>query len=114
MKDADLLLVRAQVGLAFFFSFGFIGAVFVMVFFNGTLSQTANTLLTGLLGVLGTIVTQQMNYFYARQRTLGLSDPSQIVTQTHTSADGAVTKIQSPAASTTVIASPLVSTKESP
>lgn len=69
--SVDTLLARAQVGLAFLFAAAFVGLILLLCFsFSGVrpLSQEANTLLTGLLGVMGTIVTLQQNYFFARHR----------------------------------------------
>lgn len=78
--NTDKILAYAQVGLAFFFAAGFIGSFFVLIFYHGALSQTENTLLTGLLGVLGTIVTQQNGYFFSRQRLSGIPVDAPLVT----------------------------------
>lgn len=69
MSDqVDVLLARAQVGLAFFFSLGFLTLLFVLIFFRRDMSPPESQILTGLLAVLGTIVTQQSAYFFARHR----------------------------------------------
>jgi hypothetical protein len=46
----------------------------MLVFFHSNLSETANTLLTGLLGVFGTVLTLQQNYFFARHRPASTDD----------------------------------------
>ena len=73
-NKVDTLLARAQVGLAFFFSAGFIGCLFVLMLLHNQLDTDAKTLLTGLLGVLGTIITQQSAYFFARHRPPTVED----------------------------------------
>jgi hypothetical protein len=71
MKDVDLLLARAQVGLAFFFALVF-AATLILLFMGVAgitdLSDAAMQLLVGMAGVIGTIVTLQQNYFFARHR----------------------------------------------
>lgn len=74
MNDVDKLLARAQVGLAFLVAMGFLAILGVLLFHGATLSSTAVTIVTGLLSVLGTIFTLQMNYFFARHRPQGLPD----------------------------------------
>jgi hypothetical protein len=66
--DRDLILARAQVALAFFFGACFMGCLGVLMFNHATMSAQELTIVTGLTSVLGTIVTQQSNYFFARQR----------------------------------------------
>lgn len=66
--DRDLILARAQVGLAFFFAGGFLGCLVILFFNHATMTPQELTIVTGLTGVLGTIVTQQSGYFFARQR----------------------------------------------
>ena len=53
---------------------GFIGLLFVIVLGLAHLDGTSEKLAYTMLGVLGTIVTQQAGYFYARQRPNG--DPN--------------------------------------
>lgn len=71
MNQVDVLLARAQVGLAFFFAAAFV-AVLIMLFMGiagiAALPESAIQLLVGMAGVLGTIVTLQQNYFFARHR----------------------------------------------
>ena len=73
--DVDVLLARAQVGLAVLFSTGFIGVIYLLLIYHSTLSDTQVTIVTGVLGVLGTIVTQQSGYFFARSRPHTPADP---------------------------------------
>ncbi len=64
MDTTDTLLARAQVGLAFLLAFGFIGVLFTLIFYK----PADTTILTNMLVVLGTLLTLQMNYFFARHR----------------------------------------------
>jgi hypothetical protein len=75
-QQTDFLLAIAQILLAFVMALGFLAVIFVLIFYHGALDQVTNTLLTGLAGVLGTIVTQQSGYFFQRQRPPTLPDPS--------------------------------------
>lgn len=78
MTDTDKLIARAQVGLAFLFALAFIVVLLVLlVSLTGVkeLPAAINALLTGLLGVFGTILTLQQNYFFARQRPPTVPDP---------------------------------------
>lgn len=72
----DYLLAIAQILLASIMAMGFLAVIFVLIFYHATLDQGTNTLLTGLAGVLGTIVTQQSGYFFQRQRPPGTPDPA--------------------------------------
>jgi hypothetical protein len=94
LNDVDRLLARAQVGLAFLFAIGFIAILGALMFLSKDLSATATTVLTGLLSVFGTILTLQMNFFYARQRQPALPDP----TTTTTTASTTTTTLPSPPA----------------
>ena len=75
MNQIDLLLARAQVGLAFLAMIGFLAILGILIFYQSQLTPTTTTVLTGLLSVFGTILTMMMNYFFARQRP-GTSDPT--------------------------------------
>ena len=68
------LLALAQVGLFFLSLAGFLGILFVVVLRISKLDSTTEKLAYTMLGVLGTIVTQQAGYFYARHRPQD-SDP---------------------------------------
>lgn len=66
--NSDLALVRAQVGLAFFFATCFMACLMTLMYFHSQMSPQEETIVVGLVSVLGTIVVQQSNYFFARQR----------------------------------------------
>lgn len=75
----DQLMAKAQIGLAFLIALGFLtilGALLYVATHPMPLQGAVVTLLTGLLSVLGTILTLQMNYFFARHRTSAVLDPS--------------------------------------
>lgn len=75
-KDMDLLLARAQVFLAILFATGFLALTAGLIFFHSQMSTQDVTLVTTMLTVMGTLLTLQMNFFYARQRPQALPDPS--------------------------------------
>lgn len=74
MNAVDKMLARAQVGLAFLFAFGFLGILAALIFVPAIAKETSS-LLTNMMTVLGTLLTLQMNYFFARQRPPALPDP---------------------------------------
>jgi hypothetical protein len=80
--DADVLLARAQVGFAAVLLLAIIGLVFVLVLFKTQLSETGTTILTSVIAALITILTLQMNFFYARSRPAALPDPTTTTTTT--------------------------------
>jgi hypothetical protein len=101
-SDVDRLLARAQVGLAFLFSFGFFGVLFFLMLYHRELSPTELTTLTGLVSVLGTLLALQMNFFFARTRPAALPDPT--TTSTTTTITTTPTPTVVPAGSTLVAA----------
>lgn len=79
MNRIDLMLARAQIGLAFFFGLAFVSAVLMLMLSIAhvvDLPNGANALLTGMAATLGTIVTLQQNYFFARHRPGSTVDPA--------------------------------------
>jgi hypothetical protein len=68
MNAVEVLLARSQVRLAYLYGIGFIGLIFVIIFWHKELDKDSYAMLTGLAGVLGTIATQQNGYFFQRQR----------------------------------------------
>jgi hypothetical protein len=73
--NIDSLLARAQVGLCFLTTFGFFGLLTVLIFWHKDMNTQAVTILTGLVSVLGTIWTMQMQFFFSRTRHQALPDP---------------------------------------
>jgi hypothetical protein len=78
--NVDLMLARAQIGLAFLFAIGFLVILGVLIFYQANLTPTVTTILTSLLSVFVTILTLQSNYFFARTRPPTLPDPANTVT----------------------------------
>jgi energy-coupling factor transporter transmembrane protein EcfT len=76
MNDIDTLIAKTQAKLAFLFGVAFIFVLLMLIFVLALWALKVLTepptsilsLLTGLLGVFGTIVTLQQNYFFARHR----------------------------------------------
>jgi hypothetical protein len=65
----EKLTAQAQVFLFALSLVGFLGLLFAIVLGFARLDGTSEKLAYTMLGVLGTIVTQQAGYFYARQRS---------------------------------------------
>jgi uncharacterized membrane-anchored protein len=91
--DIDLLLAKAQVFFASTMLLGIFALVFVLIFFHGDMTATAVTIITSVITALVTILTLQMNFFYARQRPAALPDPTPITLTTFS--DGSTTKVVS-------------------
>lgn len=76
MKISDSVVAHAQVWHYTISLGGFIGLLYSLFLGQVHLDSTTEKLAYTMLGVLGTIVTQQSGYFYARQRPDGNVDPS--------------------------------------
>ena len=75
MNYIEKLLAWAQVVFFTISLVGFIGILYVVVLGSAKLDPTSEKLAYTMLGVLGTIVTQQAGYFYQRHRPQALPDP---------------------------------------
>lgn len=64
----DKLTAYAQVWLATLYALGFLIVLGLLIFLPLQPDDTTKTLLLTMLGVLGTLATQQSSYFFARQR----------------------------------------------
>lgn len=80
--DMDLLLAKAQVWFAGGMLFGVFALLFTLIFFHGQMTATSVTIITSVITALVTILTLQMNFFYARQRPAALPDPTNTTTTT--------------------------------
>jgi hypothetical protein len=78
----DLFMAKAQVTLAFMFTIGIFGLVFTLIFFHGQLDSTVTTIITSVIAALITVLTLQMNFFYARQRPPSADSPPSAPTLT--------------------------------
>jgi hypothetical protein len=70
----EVLLARAQIGLALIFSMGFFALLFVMILYHKDLTSTELTIITSMLSVLATVLTSQMAFFFSRSRPTGIPD----------------------------------------
>jgi len=100
VSDLDLFLAKTQARLAFFLIAILVvlcGGVIWILLKTTNINQTVSNLLvqviTGVLGLSGVAC----GFFYARTRTGGIPDSTNVVTQKITSPDGTTTTVQSPA-----------------
>ncbi len=100
--DVDKLLAWAQIVFAGMLLTSIVALVFVLVLFKTQLSETGTTILTSVIAALITILTLQMNFFYARSRPAALPDPSTTTSTTTTTTTPPPTIV--PAGSTLVAA----------
>lgn len=100
MDDLNMFIARTQARMAFFLLvilvilvFAVLAVLLLPLNLNGTVTNLLVQVITGVLSLCAMAV----GFFYARMRSSGIPDSTQIVTQSHTSPDGSVTKITSPA-----------------
>jgi hypothetical protein len=84
LKDLDTLIGSTQRNITYVYIALFAGALAALLFLPRPLDESTKTLLITLLGILGTLITQQSNFWFARQRTAGVPDPSTTTTSTTT------------------------------
>jgi hypothetical protein len=84
MSPLDALIARAQRNITYAYIVLFAGAIAALLFLPRPLDDSTKTLLITLLGVLGTLVTMQTQFWYARNRTGGVPDPATTTTTTET------------------------------
>lgn len=80
--DVDMLLARAQVWFAMMLLTSIVGLVYTLILFHTQLSETGTTIVTSVIAALITILTLQMNFFYARTRPAAIPDPATTTTET--------------------------------
>jgi hypothetical protein len=84
MNFADKLLAYAQVGHSFLFAIGFFALLFILIMYHRDMTSVEVTIMTGMVSVLGTLVTQQQTFFFARKNPSALPDPNATTTTTST------------------------------
>lgn len=116
MTWVDKLLALAQVSFAFLFTLGFFSILFLLMYLHKDMSTTEVTILTGLVSVLGTLLTQQMMFFFARTRPPAIPDPTTTTTTVNSSSTTTPTPLIVPAntALSTAPAPPVVITPIEP
>lgn len=67
MSKSELLLARAQIGLAGFYAVAFVGLVVIIIFVP--LSDGSLDIAKDMFQALIVLITTQSTYFFARQRT---------------------------------------------
>jgi ribose/xylose/arabinose/galactoside ABC-type transport system permease subunit len=88
---SDLMLAWAQIILAFFFTVGIFGLVYFLLISKTETPPAILTIAGSVIASLITVLTLQMNYFFARQRPPTLPDPSLTSTTTTTTTTPAPT-----------------------
>lgn len=76
MNELDHLIARTQRNITYAYWALFGGALAALIFLKKPLDESTKTILITLLGVLGTLITMQNQFWFARQRTAGVPDPS--------------------------------------
>lgn len=98
MNALDDLIARTQRTITYAYCALFAGAIAALLFLPKPLDDSTKTLLITLLGVLGTLITMQNQFWFARSRTAGIPDPVTTTTTTETPNATTTTTIQPPAA----------------
>lgn len=76
----DLLIAKTQRNISYLYWLLFAGALIALMFLPKPLEDSTKTLLITLLSVLGTLITQQNSFWYARSRAGGIPDPNTTTT----------------------------------
>ena len=82
MTPLDLLIARTQRHLTFIYWLLFAAVLGALIFVPRPLDDSVKTLLITMAGILGTLVTMQNQFWFARQRTAGVPDPTTTTTTT--------------------------------
>lgn len=104
MTVLDLLIARTQRNITYAYWFLFTVALVALMFLPKPLDESIRTLLITMLSVLGTLITQQSSFWFARQRSAGVPDPS---TTTVTSSTETVTTPSKPTGAPNETTSPI-------
>ncbi len=80
MNNLDLLVGQTQRNLTYAYWALFGGVLAALIFLPRPIDESIRTLLITLAGVLGTLVTMQNQFWFARPRVAGVPDPTTTVT----------------------------------
>lgn len=75
MTELDQHVAKTQTNVTYGYMTMFLICLVALLFLPKPLDDFTKTLLTSLLSVLGTLITQQSSFWMARQRTAGVPDP---------------------------------------
>lgn len=75
MNTLDEHVAKTQTNVTYGYMVMFMVCLIALLFLPKPLDDFTQTLLTSLLSVLGTLITQQSSFWMARQRTAGVPDP---------------------------------------
>ena len=78
MNDLDSLIANAQRNITYGYILLFTLSLAALIFMPKPIDPQTNTLLVTLLSVLGTILVQQSSFWFARQRSAGVPDPTSV------------------------------------
>lgn len=82
MNTLDQLIATTQRNITYAYWALFGLALLALMFLPRPLDESTKTLLITLLSVLGTLITQQNSFWFARQRLAGVPDPQATTTTT--------------------------------
>jgi hypothetical protein len=106
MDTIDTLIARTQRNITYLYCVLFAAVLAVLILLPKPLDQATNTLLISLLSVLGLLITQQSNFWFARSRTAGVPDP---ITTTSTTTTPTPIGVSTNVTTTTPTAVPVLS-----
>lgn len=103
MNPLDLLIGQTQRNITYLYWGLFSAALAGLLFLPKPIDESVKTVLLMLLATLATIITQQSSFWYARQRSAGVPDPTVTTVttsqQTVTTPSPAVPPAETPPAS---------------
>jgi len=92
--NMDQLIAETQRNITYAYCILFAAVVAALLFLPKPLDDSTKTLLITLLGVLGTLITMQNQFWFARSRTAGIPDPATTTTTTETPNATTTTTVQ--------------------
>lgn len=78
----DLLLAKTQRNITYAYVLLFAFALGALLFLPKPLDDSTKTMLITMIGVLGTLITMQNQFWFARSRPAGVPDPTVPTTTT--------------------------------
>lgn len=93
MDAVDKLIANTQRNVTYLYMALFAAAIAGLIFLPKPLDDSVKTILITMLGILGTLVTMQNQFWFARPRSAGVPDPTVITT---TSPPGQTVSVTNP------------------
>lgn len=105
MTELDKLIAHTQRNVTYAYWVLFAVVIGTLIFLPRPLDESIKTLLITLAGILGTLVTFQNQFWFARSRTAGVPDPTTTTTTTEVKTPSTTPGVTEPTTTTTKVES---------